>query len=244
MKEKTRIKGLKKNSTKHVNINCYRSSNSIHFNEIEKIVKYLKNNVKNENKKYILMKKIIWKSENQKMKYQSIKKRYLKRLKELIIFLIQFNNLLRISDVLKLKVDDVLNEKWNIKDSFYAKDKKTKKLNVIMLTNEMKNFLKEIIKIEWLKRKDYLFHFQNDTTKHMKNKVFNRFMKKLKKKFNLMWNISTHSIRKSWAIYLLENWVMLSDIMIRLNHSSISKTLIYLERTEIEFKEKFFKHFI
>lgn len=143
---------------------------------------------------------------------------------------------LRISDLLKLTWDDILNV-----DSFSIQEKKTKKSREIRINKDFKNFISQCYQslgIENTREKVFLSR---------KKRVFsvqriNVLLKEIKAKYGLknVKNISTHSLRKSFGRNIYEKasensemaLIKLSEVF---NHSNVAVTKRYLglKREEI-----------
>ncbi|MHA1341041.1 MAG: tyrosine-type recombinase/integrase [Promethearchaeota archaeon] len=113
----------------------------------------------------------------------------------------------------------------------YSRSFKTKTLSsnrVIPITKKLSKILKAYI---GNRKKGYVFISQKKS-KYLKNSVIgfiNRYAKKCK---SLGFNIGSHALRRTYASYLLQNKVKISDISKLLGHSSIKTTLNYLYEIE------------
>ena len=62
-----------------------------------------------------------------------------------LLFTLGINTGLRISDLLKIKISDVIDEKNKIKDSIYIREKKTGKEKIFAINKTAKDAIKEYI---------------------------------------------------------------------------------------------------
>jgi site-specific recombinase XerD len=147
------------------------------------------------------------------------------RLGFLLIFSV--NSGLRISDILSIKHQDLLDEKVVITE------KKTGKQRVITLNQIVRNsYLKLISKLKEegmsYSQDDYIFISQKGTT--FRTQTINGILKTLFK--DKRHQISSHSLRKAFARRVYENMNQSEDSLVLLSeifsHSSISITRRYL----------------
>ena len=139
---------------------------------------------------------------------------------------------LRISDLLQLRWNQLLNQKVLI-----VIEKKTKKERSITINPELQEVLQRLfIKLE-AKESDLMFvnRFGN---KPLSVQYVNSKLKEIAKKYNITTRLSTHSFRKTlgrrvWEVneYSEQALLLLSQLF---NHSSISTTKIYLGIREQE----------
>lgn len=144
------------------------------------------------------------------------------------------NTALRYSDLSKLRFEDI-----NLDKTLKLREKKTGKKKEIKLNcvcceaiENLKNYykLKGIEKWE----KGYLFKSQNrkyvldQIDLPLTNSSFNRYLKNLKKKLGIQYNIGSHSLRKTWGKFYYEKYKDIGVVMKILNHSSQITTLRYI----------------
>lgn len=135
---------------------------------------------------------------------------------------------LRISDLLCLKWEDVLN-----KDNLVLVEKKTGKTREIKINDQLQRHITDCYdKIKPYKEKEYIFISQKGTVYSIQR--INVIFKEIKRKYNLnIQNYSTHSMRKSFGREIFSKsgvnaelaLVKLSELF---NHSNISTTKRYL----------------
>ncbi len=120
---------------------------------------------------------------------------------------------LRISDILRLKVNQISNE-------FEVIEQKTKKKRTVFLKKTTINELNLYIKSQKLQNNSKIFYQSRQTT----YRNLNNLAKSLGYK-----NISSHSARKLFAItFLKKNNNNLALLQKELNHDNINTTLIYI----------------
>ena len=163
--------------------------------------------------------------------------------RDLLLFEIWLNSALRISDLLSMKVGDVFDDQWIVKDYFDIVEKKTGKTNRITLTPKVKQSLllyhqtyQGIVK----DGSNYLFFNQRSyplgskwITRKMGWILIDRWCKSVWLKGNF-WG---HTLRKSWGYQARMNGISLEIVMFKLNHSSLKITQKYLWITADELAE-------
>ena len=161
-----------------------------------------------------------------------------------LLFTLGINTGLRISDLLKLKVEDVQDEKGRILEYLDLTEKKTKKQRLIYINDEAKSALEyflEKTKIYELDR--YLFI--SDKTKI--NKPISRIrawqlIQSWCREVGIKTRIGTHTLRKTMGYQMRIAGVAIEIIQEVLGHQSISMTKRYLGITDDEVT-KAFKNF-
>ncbi|MBA7531912.1 Tyrosine recombinase XerD [subsurface metagenome] len=161
-----------------------------------------------------------------------------------LLFTLGINTGLRISDLLKLKVEDVQDEKGRILEYLDLTEKKTKKQRLIYLNDEARSALEYFLnktKIYELDR--YLFI--SDKTKI--NKPISRIrawqlIQSWCREVGIKTRIGTHTLRKTMGYQMRIAGVAIEIIQEVLGHQSISMTKRYLGITDDEVT-KAFKNF-
>jgi integrase len=159
-----------------------------------------------------------------------------KKLKEndLILDLALFNTgidtLLRASDLLKLKVEDVIDWKEKVKETINLKQKKTSQSHQVILSPQTKESIEALIKKEGKFENHYLF----SSPKYGKEKpMSDDFYRNLVKKWAKMLDLdprdySTHSLRRSMAVIIYKEEKDLEVVRRLLGQKSIESTRAYL----------------
>lgn len=146
---------------------------------------------------------------------------------------------LRISDILGLKWEDILD-----KDEFTLQEKKTKKVRVIKINGQLQLHIKDCYhQIQPRNMEEHIFISQKGSIYSIQR--INVIFKEIKKKYNLeINNFSTHSMRKSFGREVFRKsgtqaelaLVKLSQLF---NHSNISVTRRYLGISKEELLETY-----
>lgn len=139
---------------------------------------------------------------------------------------------LRISDLLKLKWEDVLES-----DSVNLTEKKTGKLRTIQIHQELRLVLDRYLQNHPRRSSGFIF-LNRYGTQPIRVQYINRELKKIALEYKLGIQFTSHSFRKSFGRRIWENndhseraLIMLGQIF---NHSSVQTTKIYLGIREQE----------
>lgn len=145
------------------------------------------------------------------------------------IFQVGKATLLRVSDVMNLKMSDIYDDDGSVKSNAFIHDKKTGKSNTLYLkpvVNDLVNY-----KI-WLDKNslvsDWLFPSIKCPSRHITEKQFYKIMSRVGDLLNINY-LGTHTMRKTGAyrVYTQSNY-NIGLVMHLLNHSSEAMTLRYL----------------
>ena len=152
-----------------------------------------------------------------------------------LLFTLGINSALRISDLLALKIKDVLNRAGEIKGNIYIRQMKTGKEVSPRINDSIREALEHYFKnTTKYDMEDYLF----------KSKRSNKALDKVQS-----WNLvnswcrevglesgqyGTHTLRKTWGYMARKQGVDLSLIMHKLGQSSIAVTKLYIGITSDE----------
>ena len=150
------------------------------------------------------------------------------------IFQVGKATLLRVSDVLALRHNEILDDDGSIKKNAYIRDKKTNKPNTLYL-KPVKQDLQDYY--AWLQenniRSEWLFPSTTHHDRHITEKQFYKIMAKVGDLLGINY-LGTHTMRKTGAyrVYTQSNY-NIGLVMTLLNHSSEAMTLKYLGLDQI-----------
>jgi len=136
-----------------------------------------------------------------------------------MMFTFGINTGLRIQDMLKLRVRDVLGEHL-ILIEMKTNKKKWIKIN-ITLRRELKKFT------EGMGRDEYLFQSRQGENKPIKRDMAYKIMRKAAKRFGLA-DIGTHTMRKTFGYHMYQKTKDITLVQTLLNHSDKSITMRYI----------------
>lgn len=139
----------------------------------------------------------------------------------LLLWAFGVNSSLRVSDLLRIQVKDVMGDK------LYLKEQKTGKRQEIALNRGITEILDGYIKN--MQPDDYLFRGRQGGNRPITRQRASQIIKEAVKATGMSPDkISCHSMRKSRAKKIYEQTGDIALVMKMLNHSSQSTTLLYL----------------
>lgn len=148
--------------------------------------------------------------------------------RDYLLFVMGINTGLRISDLLRMKVEDVTE-----KDFFWVKEKKTKKMRKIPFSDSIQKAVKEYLKeFPDSKPGDYLFKSRKGSNIPLKRASAWRILKVAAEDAGIKESIGTHSLRKSFGYHAYKNGTDITLLMTILNHSAPGITLSYIGITQ------------
>lgn len=177
---------------------------------------------------------------------RQVEKSKINQIRQELLMVLSFTSWMRLSEMLKLKVEDVMNWKTNIVW-------KNKKERPVYFNDQCKELLEIYLELRkqpnpcnWkiCKNKckeNYVFISHNPrsfwrpiskSTVSEHNKLYNKVLNIPGKKY------STHTMRHSNATYMLEKWVNIRDIQKFLGHSYLQTTETYLHIKDKKLEEK------
>jgi integrase len=145
--------------------------------------------------------------------------------RDLLLFTMGINNGLRISDLLKLKVDDVRDIKPG--QTLKVKETKTGKMNILMINKSVHKVLKQYLEEVKPSDEDYLFQSRNGNNKPLTRETVNKMIKEWTISFK--GNYGTHTLRKTFGYIQRTKYGVSFEVLCkRFGHSSPAITMRYL----------------
>ena len=148
-----------------------------------------------------------------------------------LLFKIGLNTILRIGDILGLRVSDIFTPDGTFKDYLILHESKTGKRKSIKLNSLIRKELKKYVSTYGLIEDDYIFFSLRNPANNLDRIEAWRILKKAADSVGIK-NFGTHSMRKTLAWSIYQETRNLSLVMIMLNHKSPSTTLRYLGITQ------------
>lgn len=153
-----------------------------------------------------------------------------------LIFCTGLNIGRRCSDLLKLRIKDVFDGEKVVDTFSYIKESKTGKVAGIYLNPLLQKAIYNYIQsLPYFDLEDYLFKSQKGGC--LTRKSYWRILHQVCEELNLGFRLSTHSMRKSWAYNLYQEYKgvtfqggfdIVDQLQYMLNHSSRAITLRYI----------------
>jgi len=153
-------------------------------------------------------------------------------LRDYCLFTLGINSGLRISDLLKLKVVDVVfNSK--IKDRIRIREKKTNKFKDFPLSKNATSAIKEYLKTRDYSENEPLFISRKNKGFLLRQQAY-KIINDVAKSIGITEKIGTHTLRKTFGYHAYNNGYDITLIQKLFNHSSPSVTLRYIGITQDE----------
>jgi integrase len=146
------------------------------------------------------------------------------------LFVVGINSGLRASDLLVLKWRDVSDDENEIKSRIKIKEIKTGKLKEMALTSNSQAALKTLLDKCKPEMDDYIFPSKKGGK--MSIQRMHQLVYKWTSAIGLKENYGTHTLRKTFAYFLLKKGCDIMILMDLLNHSSPAVTLRYAGITQ------------
>lgn len=140
--------------------------------------------------------------------------------RDFLLFLLGINSGLRISDILKLKVSDVLN-----KDYIIIREQKTNKYKRFPITKAYKTYLNEFIIDK--SPDDWIFASKKGSKPISRIQAY-RILTEACLKAGITVNIGTHTLRKTFGYHFYQDKKDVALLQCIFNHSAPSITLRYI----------------
>lgn len=152
-----------------------------------------------------------------------------------LLFVAGVNLALRISDLLSLKVKDILDKQGNIKEFIFLKEKKTKRQVKIKLNNTVKEALNYYLsEARVTDPEQYLFKSQRGDRPLDRIRAWGLIQKWTKEVGLNGERYGTHTLRKTWGYQARKQGVSIEKINEKLGHKSVIVTKRYIGITQEE----------
>jgi len=170
-----------------------------------------------------------------------------------LLFIFGINVGLRISDILKLKIEDLVKSNFKtVRDYVIITEKKTGKTKKFYIGDIVKkvieNYIKELSNLDMI---NYVFQSRKGEnmpiTRQRAYRILNNaaeiigLVEKNEKGVIICGEIGTHTLRKTFGYHAYQNGSSLELLMDIFNHSSKTQTLRYIGITEEQKKEVYLK---
>jgi site-specific recombinase XerD len=156
-------------------------------------------------------------------------KRYLKKQsdRDYVLFVFGINTGLKITEMLSIRVGDILTEQSLIKDFYFMFTKASEPTKEVYLNETVKKILLQYIQSANLKNDDYLFLSKKTKMPITRQQAY-RIINKAADSVGIKGRIGTNSLRKTFGFHAYKRGVAISLLQKHFNHSSPSETLKYL----------------
>jgi integrase len=166
-----------------------------------------------------------------------------KRYRDLLLFVVGINTALRISDMLPLRIEHLLDEQGVIRDGFAIREEKREKRNRIVINVSMTEALQKYqiaYPLAQANPQHFIFFSSNrsrpDYTRAISRVQAWRLLTEMCHAVGLVGSYGTHTLRKTWGYHARQSGVPLELIMHKLNHANSAVTKRYLGITDDELR--------
>lgn len=157
------------------------------------------------------------------------------KVKELALFSLGIDSMLRCSDLLKLKVEDISDYKGKIKTTIQLKQKKTRQGHQVRIGKSTIKALEDMIRKEKKFEDDFLFTTNKHPRKAMGRSKYQDLVKGWCKLLQLdPRDYSTHSIRRTRASIVYKQTGNIEAVRQLLGQKSVTSTSAYLNLSQNE----------
>ena len=153
-------------------------------------------------------------------------------LRDYCLFTVGINSGLRISDLLKLVVSDVI-ENNKVKDRIRLREKKTNKFKDFPLSDNAKSAIKEYLKTRNYNPNEPLFLSRKNKGFLLRQQAY-KIINDVAKSIGIKEKIGTHTLRKTFGYHAYNNGYDIAIIQKLFNHSTPAITLRYIGITQDE----------
>lgn len=152
-------------------------------------------------------------------------------LRDYVLFTLGINSGLRVSDLLQLRVAEVIDEKGKVRDRITVREKKTGKTKTFPFSDTVIKALHEYLPS--LSIDSVLFPSRKGGTPISRQQAY-RILNDAAKAIGIKDKIGTHTLRKTFGYHAYLSGVDVTRIQALLNHSSPRETLRYIGITQDE----------
>ena len=145
--------------------------------------------------------------------------------RNVLLFRVGLNTILRIQDILDLRVSDIFHPDGSFKE--YLSLFESKKGKAIKLNSLIRIEIKKFVDHYSLKEDDYIFFSLHNPARNLDRVEAWRILKKAADRVGIE-NFGTHSMRKTLAWTIYQKTKDISLVMYMLNHQSPTATMKYL----------------
>lgn len=156
-----------------------------------------------------------------------------------LLFVLGLNFALRITDLLSLKIRDLIDDQGRIVDSFWIRERKTAKERNIPLNREAKKALREYLdslgdyKPEW-----YLFKSQKGENKPITREQAYHILNDAAQMVGIKERVGTHTLRKTFGYWArIEGLATIEQLQEIFNHPTPAVTRRYIGITQKEIND-------
>ncbi|WP_066159224.1 tyrosine-type recombinase/integrase [Halalkalibacter krulwichiae] len=146
--------------------------------------------------------------------------------RDLLLFVLGINTGIRVSDLLKLKVEDVWDE-GNPREFLFVFDEKSSERKAHFLNTKVKSALSNYLQNQEIELDDYLFRSKKLNQPITRQQAY-RIINNAAKEVGVSGNIGTHTLRKTFGYHAYRKGIAISILKSIYNHTTPTETLRYI----------------
>ncbi len=146
--------------------------------------------------------------------------------RDFLLFVIGINTGIRVSDLLSLKVGDVV-ENGQIKEFLYVTEGKEGVRKAFYINRNVRDALADYLKRGEFMEDDYLFKSKKDRLPITRQQAY-RIINSAAKEVGITAKIGTHTLRKTFGYHAYKKGIAISILMEIFHHHSPAETMRYL----------------
>lgn len=152
-------------------------------------------------------------------------------IRDYCLFNVGINSGLRISDLLQLRIIDVIDGKRNIKDRISIRELKTGKSKDFPIGDTSKKAIREYLMTRNYEENEPLFRSRKGKESLKRQQAY-RIINEAARAVGIKDKIGTHTLRKTFGYHAYQSGFDLSILQKLFNHSAPSITLAYIGMTQ------------
>jgi integrase len=165
-------------------------------------------------------------------KIEAMKKILASNPRNLLLFVLGINSALRVSDLLNLRVRDVVDENGKTREFLEVREKKTGKTKQFELSKNALKALRLYLAAVNPKPAHYLFRSREGRNRPLSRQQVHKILSDSAETVGIRERVGTHSLRKTFGYHAHQAGVSISLLQWLLNHSSQATTMRYLGLTQ------------
>ncbi len=172
-----------------------------------------------------------------KKKINAIKKVLASSLRDSLLFTFGINSGLRIGDILKMKLRDVVDTRGHPLPFYELRERKTGKAKRIPLSANVQRSVREFAARIDMSPDDYLFQSRKGANRPISRQQAWHILSQTAKIVGLQDRIGTHTLRKTFGYHAYKSGADIAILQSLFNHSAPSVTLRYIGITQDDMDE-------
>lgn len=147
--------------------------------------------------------------------------------RDYVLFVLGINTGLKITEMLSLKVEDVMNDNQEVKNFIHIPQKDGFPMKEVYVNEQVRKAIRHFVKEQELGNADYLFASVKTKLPISRQQAY-RIVHDAAKEVRIAGKIGTNSMRKTFGFHAYKRGVAISLLQKFFHHSTRSETLKYI----------------